>query len=581
MNRKYIVSIGVVVSMLSGVASAGFMYDNLDNSLGDTLTNRGNWRATSTNVVIATNTAGAHMGNAAMIPILQTLSNVVDLAGSETKVWTDFWTIPRPFVSDTDGAPTVDPNTSAMFFVTNTSWAVVYGSGGSVTSVCPNDIWSAGHTVANDGSTWKHVSVYHNYGATNWSLFVDGSPLKTNMAFISSVPNYQWFSVQNGGGNASNVTWIDDVLITNRVPASLTNDHDGQGVRDAWELMYYGTIGVVSPTADTDGDGFNNSQESQLGSNPGLVSGNEPGGSNITEFLFGTVAPGIDQADVTNAASNPIRLVFSVGSNVTCYVLGSTSPTGPFNDVLGMFRTGPGGTTNWFIDSTGAGHGQQYFYRIMATNETYGFVQSNAETYAYFKQSRILRPTVSNFWVGITIDYGASNTMGSTLGRQLARGLGLYDRLTVYYPEQSTFRLVAEDTWEPLGTVGLDAHIPLGQAVLIQRLGSAAFGGATNAVFAGALLTNTVVSITNVPGWNMLSWPYYGSNNTWMTTGLTQTNSVIWLYRNGSFKKLKRYMDGWRIDGGAVLTGSPWGYLQFGEGFFFTNSAAVGGTWTP
>jgi len=48
------------------------------------------------------------------------------------------------------------------------------------------------------------------------------------------------------------------------------NDADADGLPDAWEIQYFGSIGApnANPNADPDGDGFNNLQEYRAGTNP-------------------------------------------------------------------------------------------------------------------------------------------------------------------------------------------------------------------------------------------------------------------------------------------------------------------------
>lgn len=49
-------------------------------------------------------------------------------------------------------------------------------------------------------------------------------------------------------------------------PASIT-DHDGNGLPDGWELIYFGS-GGAAPTADADNDGTSNLMEYLAGTNP-------------------------------------------------------------------------------------------------------------------------------------------------------------------------------------------------------------------------------------------------------------------------------------------------------------------------
>jgi hypothetical protein len=48
-------------------------------------------------------------------------------------------------------------------------------------------------------------------------------------------------------------------------------DVDGNGISDAWEMAYFGGIGV-DPQADSDGDGLTNAQDYLVGRNPSVTS---------------------------------------------------------------------------------------------------------------------------------------------------------------------------------------------------------------------------------------------------------------------------------------------------------------------
>ncbi|MBL9134489.1 MAG: hypothetical protein JNK85_01410 [Verrucomicrobiales bacterium] len=51
------------------------------------------------------------------------------------------------------------------------------------------------------------------------------------------------------------------------MPAAGFVDGDGNGLPDAWELRYFGRVGI-EPNGDADGDGLSNREEYLLGSNP-------------------------------------------------------------------------------------------------------------------------------------------------------------------------------------------------------------------------------------------------------------------------------------------------------------------------
>lgn len=60
---------------------------------------------------------------------------------------------------------------------------------------------------------------------------------------------------------------------TSYPPGNPNIDSDGNGLRDTWEMQYFGHLGV-DPDADPDGDGLTNRQEQQLGTNPTIAKTN-------------------------------------------------------------------------------------------------------------------------------------------------------------------------------------------------------------------------------------------------------------------------------------------------------------------
>jgi len=97
--------------------------------------------------------------------------------------------------------------------------------------------------------------------------------------------------------NRSTTTWAFGVGEQLKLVTPL--DTDGNGLPDAWEMQFFGHLGV-SPAADSDGDGLTHFQEWELGSNPAdgqpaltLVGGNNqvgPTGSVLPQPLVVKVA---------------------------------------------------------------------------------------------------------------------------------------------------------------------------------------------------------------------------------------------------------------------------------------------------
>ncbi|HSU56097.1 MAG TPA: thrombospondin type 3 repeat-containing protein [Candidatus Dormibacteraeota bacterium] len=74
----------------------------------------------------------------------------------------------------------------------------------------------------------------------------------------------------NGSVYAANVGWISlsnasAIVQTDSITGG--TDSNADGLPDAWERLYFGTISV-NPNADPDGDGMSNRQEYLAGTNP-------------------------------------------------------------------------------------------------------------------------------------------------------------------------------------------------------------------------------------------------------------------------------------------------------------------------
>jgi len=588
MLRRCGVVAGIILSGAgAAIASSGsYVIDNFDGyGNGDVLSGKVQWVATDPSVMITNIAGSAHSTpNAALIPILQNLTNTVSMATLSNIVWSDFWTIPRPFQSTTDTAPAVDTNATAQLFVSNGWWVAISKDGGGnlVTNSLVTGIpgYGALQQVTNDGTSWCHVSICHDYSNKVWSLFVGGVPVATNLGFINKgVSNYQWFAVQNGGGDSSNKTFLDDVLITNVVPASLTVTNS-YGLRAAWALATYGNLNPpVSGSADSDSNGYTAAEESAMGGAPAVTP---------EVFAFGTNNARILSMDLASPASPAMQLAFVVGANRTNYILGSSDPNGTFSTHVGQFYTGPNGETNTFVDTNALARGNRYFYEVSSVDNSGVVSRTNTTKYAWYKQSRG-QAVGTYYWVGIPVDYGTNNALDKALGTQLARGLqggdlGFGDTLTIYYPVQKQFYLKA-GSWLAVSDDRPGTNIlPRGHAVLIHKDVAGTSDGATNGVFAGLALGNFTNQIAIGSGWNLLCWPEDASNKVWSLNGHPNDANPLaadrmWIPgRNGKpAKQLRMWTTGWQFEpktGVAPSNDPTWAYLQPGEACFYTNSGA-------
>ena len=511
----------------------------------------------SSDQVIETNGLKHSGASSLYIPILNTISNVSVDGAATNQVWTDFYTVPRPFVSDSGTVPAIDTNATAQFFVnSNGIWVTISGNGPSATKTteCYTVYGVGAYPTVTQYSTFYHVSVLHDYSASNWSLFVNDMPIATNLQFIASgVGRHEWFQVQNLGGSSTNACWLDEFLVTNKMATSagagnaITNVVPNTDIPVADALAYFGTVADPRKTNQTIG-----------------------------------------------AAGDGVNLTFSGGSGSGRYVIYGTPD---YN--LGSLSSNGLVSNNSFTDNNVlTGSTNRYFYKLVTISADGAMALTNAETYAAYKQTR---GQTNYYWVGIPVDYGVSNTLDSTLGHQIARGLKgdsdslVADTLTIYNgTSQVQVFLHSDGNWHypPTGIIATN-RIARGQAVLIEKKSTGSDGGYTTAVFAGLALGNNTNTVAIQPGWNFLCWPEDASNKVWQLNGHGSDNIAvaaadrIWLpSRNGKPAKQLRLWSsiGWQFEprtGTTPSNDTVWAYMQPGEGFFYTNSAGSVMNWQP
>ena len=131
------------------------------------------------------------------------------------------------------------------------------------------------------------INQYGNTTSTDYGVNHDGAGKLFGYAYSANVgwinfgnlsdsgPNRPRFNLTTGlfSGYAwsGNIGWIN--LGTGRLKTDnvLRPDSDGDGIGDAWEYAYTGTLTTLAANADNDGDGRSNLQEYLADTNPLLV----------------------------------------------------------------------------------------------------------------------------------------------------------------------------------------------------------------------------------------------------------------------------------------------------------------------
>jgi len=123
-------------------------------------------------------------------------------------------------------------------------------------------------------------------------------------------------------------------------------DSNGNGLPDAWQRTYFGTLGV-DPNADPDGDGMSNKQEYIAGTNP----------TNSADKLL------ITDFNTTPGGSN-ISLTWSSVPTRSYFIQKSLNLSSPnwIDSGLGVFSSSGSSITQSIIDT----NSPERFYRVQA-----------------------------------------------------------------------------------------------------------------------------------------------------------------------------------------------------------------------
>lgn len=539
----------VLVLAGAAVPAEAYLFDAFNGGNGTVPSGAQGWGVSAG--VYSTNAALVQVGPGSLfVPTLHSVSN--GLSTTQAKIWTDFYTIPRPFLSDSATAPALDPTATAQFFVnSNGMWTTISGKdgGGYLTNTWTTVLGGGGgvYPTVNVFNVFYRVSVLHDYTASpkTWALFVNDKPLATNLLFMTDVTSHEWAQIQNLGGDATNVCWLDEFSITNRVPVLMTNNVPGTDIPEAVAYAHFGALTDPRPTNQTTGAYNDTGIQLQFGRT--VADGRQ-------YVLLGSA-----QSDLSGLSSNTVT------------------------DDSGLFQ----------LDNALATR-TRYFYRIATLSADGQMVITNSEVYAGYKQTR---QQGRSYITGVPVTaVGADASLAGPLGQQLAKGLAQNDVLTVYVGGvANVYTRNAGLSWTRVsGALPSALTLTPGLGLLIQAKGVAA---SSNTILVGLQQTNSTDVVLAPNSWNIVAWPYdnegvfAGGGGALSGTPVSDTTAAgyangdyAWIQQAGTLNPVQaRYINGsWRqyfnTANGVVIDTLT---LQPGDGIMYHSAAGSTAHWTP
>jgi len=195
----------------------------------------------------------------------------------------------------------------------------------------------------------------------NSNNVVDGTvkttlSIKTNWTAAQLKAGYNWQFVANDGSlgihNAPYATGLLKASI-----GDLTGDYNGDGIPDAWQVQYFGSItsANAAPNAAPAGDGIPNWLKYALGLNPMVKGMNVPGG--VVYANGGSIGGGTNTVHIYTAA----EIAFDTVTNTTYQIQEVTSLSGGWQTIA----TNIPGTGNAVSYLTPTRNNVQQFFRVV------------------------------------------------------------------------------------------------------------------------------------------------------------------------------------------------------------------------
>ncbi len=153
------------------------------------------------------------------------------------------------------------PNNRVQAFVGGSAFAWAYGSSGSSTGQF-NWVWD----VQPGLGPLLYVTDMNN---NRVQILMRTGGVAVYVGAITNSGSMGRFNLPRSAVPApdGDVLYVADTYNSRVLRLKVTLDSDGNGIDDAWELYYFGTIGI-DPNADPDGDGVSNIGEYRAGTDP-------------------------------------------------------------------------------------------------------------------------------------------------------------------------------------------------------------------------------------------------------------------------------------------------------------------------
>ena len=194
------------------------------------------------------------------------------------------------------GDPSSPPTAPTDIALSNTVLATTAPIGATVGTLTTTD--------PTPGDTFTYTLVGGAGSADNADFAIDGDRLETDRD-LSANPGGTMLQVRIRTTDADSDFYEEAFVI------ELVNDSDGDGLDDAWELLYFPSLTTATGAGNNDADGFTNLQEQGAGTDPTLADTDGDGLDDDDEvdthgsdpLVLDSDGDGIDDGDEVSAAN--------------------------------------------------------------------------------------------------------------------------------------------------------------------------------------------------------------------------------------------------------------------------------------